>query len=417
MNAPCLDSWNAALMGLAPDASRTERQAWQLERLRQVCERARELSRFYAHSLADIDTGRLAANGDLAGLPFTTAQDLYGDPQSFLCIPASQIARIATLQTSGSSGQRKRIFSSAADIERSVDFFDIGMRHIAEPGGHTLILMPGFSEHSIGRLLQRALERSGRTAVIGRTDWELGTLLDQAGKADCLVGIPGEIIWLCRRAAWLRPRSVLLSADYVPRSVSTALEETWCTRVFCHYGLTETGYGAAVQCPYRGGQHIRDAELLVEIVDPGTGLPLPAGKSGEIVITTLQNEAMPLIRYCSGDMAALLDAPCPCGGVMPRLGRIDGRLGNIIALGGAQSLSIHRLDELLFSLPTVRSFAAGLDLSVTPARLNLLVDSEDPIDSDFVLHALPARLTLHIDYAPLNPFQTRAKRHIVVSGR
>ena len=102
MNAPCLDSWNAALMGLAPDASRTERQAWQLELLRQVCERARELSRFYAHSLADIDTGRLAANGDLAGLPFTTAQDLYGDPQSFLCIPASQIATAAAAHVSPS---------------------------------------------------------------------------------------------------------------------------------------------------------------------------------------------------------------------------------------------------------------------------------------------------------------------------
>ena len=96
--------------------------------------------------------------------------------------------------------------------------------------------------------------------------------------------------------------------------------------VLDHYGLTETGYGGGVECTAHSGYHMRELDLLVEILDIGTGRPLPFLHEGEVTITTLTREGMPLIRYRTGDVAHMLPGPCPCGSPMPRLSAIRGRL-------------------------------------------------------------------------------------------
>jgi phenylacetate-coenzyme A ligase PaaK-like adenylate-forming protein len=104
--------------------------------------------------------------------------------------------------------------------------------------------------------------------------------------------------------------------------------------------MTETGFGLAVDCRCRDGMHLRDDEFYVEIIDPKTLQPLPDGEMGEIVLTSLKERAMPLIRYRTGDIGTLLTTPCTCGGALPRLGRVEGRLS-----GDFPSMSV--LDELL----------------------------------------------------------------------
>ena len=122
-------------------------------------------------------------------------------------------------------------------------------------------------------------------------------------------------------------------------SVKRFLENTWKCTVFTHWGMTETGYGGGVQCGAREGYHMRDLDLLLEVVDPETGEPVPDGELGELVLTTLRRTGMPLIRYRTGDLGRFIVSPCPCGTLKPRLAEVEGRLADVISLPGGKWLS------------------------------------------------------------------------------
>ncbi|MPM38242.1 hypothetical protein SDC9_84871 [bioreactor metagenome] len=164
---------------------------------------------------------------------------------------------------------------------------------------------------------------------------------------------PGFARTLCLAAPELSPRAVLLSADYIPKSFVKLIERVWDCTVYTHYGMTETGFGLAVDCRCRDGMHMRDDEFMVEIIDSETLLPLPDGDTGEIVLTSLRNRAMPLIRYRTGDIGRLIAVPCACGGSLPRLGRVEGRLGG-------DSLNMATLDELLGSIKELLYYDAEI---------------------------------------------------------
>jgi phenylacetate-coenzyme A ligase PaaK-like adenylate-forming protein len=384
----------------------------QMEKLREVVAYARDHSRIYHEKLHPIEPGSLASSADLEKLPFTFPAELAQDPLSFLCVSQGEVARVTTLTTSGTSGSKKRIFFTAHDLERTVDFFACGMRTMVSAGQHTLILMSGETESSIGRLLQTALLRIGVTSRIGCRDWSDRDARAAAKTADCIVGIPSQILYLCRKDRSLRPKSVLLSADFVPRCVIRAIEKDWECRVFTHYGLTETGFGCAVQCASREGHHLRDAELLIEIVDPQAGTRLAPGELGEIVITTLCNEAMPLIRYRTGDLSRMSVGPCGCGSTLPRLGRVDGRRENELRISGGSTLSIHQLDELLFAIPKVYGFEAGLRREGDRSILSLTVEAEGSIERELAAAKLFGGIAVEVRYAEVRSFPIKAKRCI-----
>lgn len=407
-----LEEWNSRLMGFGAFPGRDRADAWQMQKFTEQYVHAAENSRFYRKRFAGMEIGQMQPRDFLRSLPFTFPEDLTANPFDFLCVPQTEVAKVTSLATSGTTGVRKRIFFTAEDLERTIAFFQAGMRNIPSNGRPVLILMPGSAEHSIGRLLQEALIRSGIPSWIGSPDWPVPDIAAAAREAGCLAGIPGEIIFLCRRCPDLRPFSVLLSADYVPASVVSALEKTWHTKVFTHYGLTETGYGCAVQCARRAGHHLRDAELLIEIVDPATGKPAAPGQPGEIVITTLAARAMPLIRYRTGDTGRLLTEPCPCGAIMPGLGRVDGRMENLLSLDNGHTISIHQLDELLFAEPAVRGFTARLHRESGTPVLFITVDAEPLLNPDSLTCRLPPGLRVEWSAAEINPFASRAKRRI-----
>jgi phenylacetate-coenzyme A ligase PaaK-like adenylate-forming protein len=120
-------------------------------------------------------------------------------------------------------------------------------------------------------------------------------------------------------------RTVLLSAEYVSDDRCALIERAWHCKVFEHYGMTEMGLGGAMACETRSGYHPREADLLFEIVDPKTGAPAPDGAYGEMVFTTLTRQAMPFIRYRTGDFSRWLPGRCPCGSVLRRLDRVADR--------------------------------------------------------------------------------------------
>ncbi|HZU19366.1 MAG TPA: phenylacetate--CoA ligase family protein, partial [Candidatus Dormibacteraeota bacterium] len=117
------------------------------------------------------------------------------------------------------------------------------------------------------------------------------------------------------------------------------------------YGLTELyGPGTGIDCRHHLGIHYWDDYYVIEIVDPETGRALPEGEEGEIVVTTLRKEAMPLIRYRTRDLSRLLPGPCPCGSPHPRIARLSGRTDDMVKVRGVQVYPA-QVDAVLASLP------------------------------------------------------------------
>lgn len=364
-----LDRWIEGRIGLEPRSAftRDDVRRFQLEKLRQILAYAARRSPFYRRLLSGRAAAALSGLADFAEIPFTTAEDLARDPLEFLCVSPSDVARVVTLRSSGSTGQAKRIFFDPEDLERTVDFFQHGMSTLVRAGERVLILMPGGLPGSIGELLVEGLARMHVEGTV------YGPVQNPAHAIDaiillrpqCLVGIPVQILSLVRHPEARRiPQglihSVLLSTDYVPAAVVADIQRTWDARVYQHYGMTEMGYGGGVECDAHDGYHLREADLFMEIVDPATGRALPDGVSGEVVVTTLTRRAMPLIRYRTGDQARFLPDFCPCGSMLRRLGKVQGRLTNAAALGPLASLKMAALDDALFAIPSVLNYQAEL---------------------------------------------------------
>lgn len=416
-----VEAWVAKCTGLNDRLSVDTLLKWQLDKTRKIIEYTRTHSRFYAEKLQGIDTKKIKTLSDMQEIDFTWPEDILRDSKAFVCVPQSQIARIVTLYTSGSQGAPKRIYFTEQDMEKTVDFFTHGMSTMVHKGQTVVVFMSGETQNSIGDLLKKALKRIGvSTQIYGRID-DVYKAIKAAKTADCLIGVPAEIIYMCRTDESLRPQSVLLSTDYVPDSVIRSIEDTWKCQVFTHYGMTETGFGLGVQCEAGLGYHLRDADLLVEIVDPKTGLQVPPGKCGEIVITTFSREAMPLIRYRTGDIAHLIVNPCPCGGILPQLGKVMGRVSNIISLENSQQLSIYYLDEIMFAFPEVRNFEASLIKTARTNILNITVDAKESLQHEDLLrylkNALSHDIEIQIKFDKIGPYVGQQKRSISLEKR
>lgn len=295
---------------------------------------ARRHSPFYRdHLAAAPHIDRVEA---LPFLPFTTAAHLT-EWRKFLCLSQGSVARMVTLNTSGTTGPPKRLAFSEADLQRTILFFRVGMSQIVHAGQSLLVLLPGAERpNGVSDLLRQALPQvhvhAGRPEATPRTlNEDLQHCLPHA-----LVAMPEQLQRLheAYRSAILTPAwiknlphgGIVSSAGLLPAQLAQLLQQDLHCLILDHYGLTESGYGGGVECPAHDGYHLRELDMLVEIVDIHTGQPLALGQKGEVIITTLQREAMPLIRYRTGDVAALLGGPCGCGSPLRRLGPVQGRL-------------------------------------------------------------------------------------------
>ena len=327
---------------------------------------AAERSPYYRETLGQI--GPLASLAELAKLPFLTPETLRAQGKRLVCVPASAVARIVSLQTSGSTGDAKRLSFTRGDLERTVAFFTEGMGWLAAPGDNVAVLLPCEAPDGLGDLLCRGLRRAGMTPLpLGiRPDLAaLGRELLAAG-VGALVGFPWQLRLLALLCPDLRPRTAILAADYIPATLQDLLRDLWHCAPIAHFGMTETGYGCAEEHPCEPGHmYLRKDEFVAEIVDVKSGAPAPAGTPGELVLTTLRREAEPLIRYRTGDLA-VMDGE-------GRLVRVFGRIGTPEAF--------YTLQDRLCALPWL------YDYTVQNGRLTALASEDAPPDSREILSA------------------------------
>jgi phenylacetate-coenzyme A ligase PaaK-like adenylate-forming protein len=435
-----LDAWTAVKLGRTGSLwSRLDLIAYQSSRLRETVAWAKQRSPFYKRLLQNFDVAALDRPDGLLHLPFTTAEDLRRNDPPLVCLSQSEISHVVTLDTSGTSGIPKRLFFTAEEQEATTDFFHYGMCLPARAGDRVLILFPGERPGSVGDLLAKALLRLGATPIMAGwpQDPAATTVLLHREQPDVVAGTPVPMLAVARHgaAAGLRPvhiKRVLLSADHVAGSVRRSLADLWDCEIFEHYGMTEMGLGGGVDCTAHNGYHMRENELLIEVVDPASGEPVAEGETGEVVFTTLTRRGMPLIRYRTGDLSRLLPGACACGSPLARLERLQKRVGGEIRLDSADELTIAMLDECLFDIDGVADFNAVyrhgipdvLELEITAinsgaaneARLQTAVRTA--LDNIPQLSAASSaqRLRLSITVSPDRNIPRRAGKRTIVKG-
>jgi phenylacetate-CoA ligase len=386
--------WIAAKLGQPPGAELDlgALRALQLERLNGTLTHALANSPFYRQRLHPWQNRPLASLQQLAELPFTTAEDLREQGLQMLGVSQSAIERVVTLESSGTTGAAKRLYFTGEELARTQAFFRLGMAPFLDPGERILILLPGELPASAGNLLAHALQPLGVECLIEGVVTDPGRCASLLAEQDiaCVVGIPVQVLSVLRhphasRIAHDRIRSVFLTSDYVPSALIAEIQRQWGCPAFNHYGMTELAMTGGVECQALDGYHRREPDLYFEVIDPATGRVLPAGETGEVVVTTLTRTGMPLIRYRTDDLARFLPKPCPCGSNLPRLGKLRGRLAKQVGLGAAQRLGMPDLDEALFVIPGLVNFRAVLTAEAGINHLALTVETVAGQELDILL--------------------------------
>lgn len=346
-----LENWISEIEGL-PNLTREALESLQLRRLNETLSRVKQRGGFYKDYPETLDS--LA---DLQKLPFTTPEMLSASPGKFLLTSQSEVNRVISGATSGTTGPAKRVFYTAQDTEHTVGFFAAGISEMLSAGEKCLIAFPFTGPFGLGDLIAQAVERLGAIPVkagFGQT-WEELSALVRETQPETYIGFPVTLLSLARMYGEPLPICrALVSGDACPKGVMEELEKTLGSKLYPHYGSRECGLGGAVTCEAFAGMHLRENHILPEIVDEN-GNVLPDGEYGELVITTIGADAMPLIRYRTGDITRILP-PCKCGGITKRIDTVSRREGPV---------SIEELDSGLFRLPELVDYRAAYDGSLT----------------------------------------------------
>lgn len=283
------------------------------------------------HSLADIQR-----------LPITDVHDLRdGYPLPLLCVPEREIVRVHA--SSGTTGKRKIL----AYTQKDVDNFALQMARCFELAGLTqedrMQIAVGYGLWTAGAGFQRGSELFGMLTVPvgpGNLDMHLQMLIDL--QVTCLGATASMALLLAEEVERhglqnkLALRKIIFGAE--PHSLKmrkTFTEKLGLTASYDIAGMTEMyGPGTGLNCEYGDGIHYWGDLFYIEILDPETLKPVPDGEVGEMVVTSLQKEAVPLIRYRTHDLSRLIPGRCACGREIPRHGHIRGRSDDMVIYRG-----------------------------------------------------------------------------------
>lgn len=339
-------------------------QCYQVFRVNRMLDYVREKSPFYKETLANISP--IASLQDLRKLPFTNHEDLRGRPYRLLCVSQTNVARIFSHFTTGTLGLPKRIFFSDKDIHRIVRSMAAITENVIEgvgldPNGTRVgIYLPNNGRPlSMAEMIAEGTRLIGGNPYIGSCQDATADQIEEilTNKPDVLMGSAFRI-WritqVGREGHDLRQagvKAVFITSEYLSSTMRVRLEKTWGAIVFHHYGMTEPGFAIGIECSCHNGFHYNEADLLFETVDPETGEPVGDGEEGELVFTSLAREAMPFIRYRTGDIASITKKACPCGSeLLSRIGTLPKKIGLIHELGTGDKIYSSLFDEALYEV-------------------------------------------------------------------
>lgn len=333
-------------------------------------------SPFYRESFdrAGVRPVDIQCTDDLRKLPFTTSRDIY-DWRRFICVPENDLAAVFT--TAGTTGEPKRVYYSFRDMQVLTNLDALVLR-----GGHphrlvALIALPLRHGLWIGSVTaQRVVERAGGLPLpVGADDPRETMMWMKRFEPNVVMSSPSYMTALtseAKRSGYhQRLDAVLLGGETLFESQQVYFRDYWDAQVFDSYGSTEIGGAQTIVLPGCTAFHLNDLHLVTEIIHPETGVP---AEEGELVFTTLAREAMPLVRYRSGDLARWSDCSCQSSFTgIQLMGRTDD-----MVVAGDMNLYGHILADAVAKVPgTSGRIALVLDKVELTDRLMVRVECDE----------------------------------------
>jgi phenylacetate-CoA ligase len=329
--------------------------------------------------------GRLAAAGiraagdirslaDLSRIPFTTKADLRANyPFGLLAVDREQLVRVQA--SSGTHGKPTVVGYTRGDLETWTELMARCMTMAGVRPGMVVHNANGYGLFTGGLGFHQGGDRIGATVVpvSGGFTARQAMLLRDLG-AHVLVSTPSYALAVAQAlaedggAASLPLRLGLFGGEPWTEAMRGQIERALPLRAVSFYGLSEMcGPGVAAECPARTGLHVQEDHFAVEVIEPGSTYGVPPGTEGELVFTTLTKEALPLLRYRTGDIGRLADTPCPCGRTTVRLSGLRGRLDDMLIVRGV-NIYPSTVEDLL------------LDAGGVAPHYRLIVERPGPLD-------------------------------------
>ena len=316
----------------------------QSKRLRKLVERCYNNVPLYKQRMdeAGILPGDIKDIDDVKKLPFTTKQDLRDTyPFGLFAVPREELARIHA--SSGTTGKPTVVGYTQNDLDNWAEMI---ARLVTAAGAdeNTIVQIAfGYGMFTGALGLHYGLEKIGATVVpcsTGNSQKQLMFMRDF--KTNTLVATPSYALYLSELAKEQEyPMSDynlklgLLGSEGCTPEMRAQIEKNWGMFVTDNYGLSETGGpGMSGECRERNGLHINEDFFYCEIIDPDTEEVLPPGSTGELVVTTLTKEGIPMLRYRTRDITRIVYEPCKCGRTTARMDKIKGRSDDMLIIRG-----------------------------------------------------------------------------------
>ena len=343
--------------------SRADMEALQLSRLKETVKRVYDKVAPYRKKMEErgIRPEDIRSLSDLSRLPFVTKTDLRDNyPFGLFAVPKEELLRVHA--SSGTTGKPTVVGYTAADMEVWTEC----VARIAAAGGATPSDMAqicfGYGMFTGALGLHYGLERIGATIIpssTGNSEKQIMYMKDFG--TTLLVATPSYALRLAEVAREmgvdpardLAVRIGLVGSERLTEAMREERHRAWGEGmlVTSNYGMSELmGPGVSGECEYMCGMHINEDFFLPEIIDPETEEVLPPGERGELVITCIKKEALPLIRYRTKDITRLIYEPCRCGRTTCRMENLSGRSDDMLKIRGVNVFP-GQIEEVILSIP------------------------------------------------------------------
>lgn len=333
---------------------------------------------------AGIQRADLRSPSVLEAIPFTTAGDLAANPEQFWCVPPDRLIHV--LSTSGTKGRPKKIYLTREDLDREIRMIGTSMYRFPGATRAVSIFLINNPTWSSGMIARRGAQVAGMLSLLSGTHRPVSDhiALIREYDVDFIITTPSYLHQITLEAdvdvRSLGIKYIQLSGQPWSESFRTEMQERWSAKLIDVYASTEFACGVASECVEQDGLHITEADFWPEVVDPRTGTPLPEGEEGELVLTTVSRDGMPLVRYRTGDLAHLLpfEKRCPCGMPVRKMSRVRGRVDDMLILGGGNNVYPDEFDRAVLSVPGVTDYQLTVDREGYRDVLHLTVETGSP---------------------------------------
>ncbi len=393
----------------APDYVPAEQlRGLQLERLQRIVRRAHERVPLFRTRCQErqVSPADLRSLEDLGRFPFTLKTDLRDTyPFGLFASPMEEIVRLHA--SSGTTGKPTVVAYTQADLDV---WTEVMVRAFAACGLHRGDVVQnayGYGLFTGGLGAHYGAEALGATVIPisgGNTDRQIMVLQDFAVTAICCT--PSYFLHLAERARELgtdfsKLRAGIFGAEPWSEAMRRRIEADTGVKAYDIYGLSEIiGPGVGIECFAQSGLHVFEDHFYPEVVDPATGAVLPDGAEGELVLTTLSKDAMPMIRYRTRDVTALIPEPCACGRTIRRMRRIGRRSDDMFIIRGVNVFPSQVETALLAVEGTLPHYQIVLTREKGLDEMEVKVEVTPEVFSDQIraLEALQHKLEQSLDH-------------------